>query len=86
MRTWEKKNNLYIFTALVSLVMLLIYYSYREFLFRAEEFNKNTNRVFEIAVEKTEEQRLARVRAYWMQDMDDPNLIKIKAEKGQVVS
>lgn len=70
------------FTALVSLVMLLIYYSYREYVFRAEEFNKNANHLFEIAIEKTEEQRLAQVRAYWMEDMDDPNLVKIKAEKG----
>lgn len=70
------------FTALVSLVMLLIYYSYREYVFRAEEFNKNANHLFEIAIEKTEEQRLAQVRAYWMEDKDDPNLVKIKAEKG----
>ncbi|TCL13709.1 histidine kinase/DNA gyrase B/HSP90-like ATPase [Roseivirga ehrenbergii] len=70
------------FTALVSLVMLLIYYSYREYVFRAKEFNKNANHVFEIAVQKTEEERLARIRAYWMQDMDDPNLVKVKAEKG----
>lgn len=70
------------FTALVTLVMLLIYYSYREYVFRAEEFNKNANHVLEVAVEKTEEERLARVRAYWMGDMDDPNLVKVKAEKG----